>query len=26
LYYTGQQARIQELVHSSIEYMLNGSK
>jgi ribonuclease-3 family protein len=26
LYYTGQQARIQELVHSSIEYMLNRSK
>ncbi|MEK3675573.1 Mini-ribonuclease 3 [Paenibacillus sp. FSL R10-2771] len=26
LYYTGQQARIQELVHSSIEYMLNRTK
>lgn len=26
LYYTGQQERIQELVHSSIEYMLNRSK
>ncbi|AIQ61174.1 Mini-ribonuclease 3 [Paenibacillus borealis] len=26
LYYTGQQARIQELIHNSIEYMLNRSK
>ncbi|AIQ32601.1 MULTISPECIES: Mini-ribonuclease 3 [unclassified Paenibacillus] len=26
LYYTGQQTRIQELVHSSIEYMLNRTK
>lgn len=26
LYYTGQQARIQELVHSSIEYMMNRPK
>lgn len=26
LYYTGQQARIRELIHSSIEYMLNRSK
>ncbi|AIQ20796.1 MULTISPECIES: Mini-ribonuclease 3 [Paenibacillus] len=26
LYYTGQQERIQELVHSSIEYMMNRPK
>ncbi|MEK3760669.1 ribonuclease III domain-containing protein [Paenibacillus sp. FSL P4-0338] len=26
LYYTGQQARIQELVHSSIEYMMHRPK
>ncbi|MNN80384.1 Mini-ribonuclease 3 [compost metagenome] len=26
LYYTGQQARIQELVHSSIEYIMNRPK
>jgi ribonuclease-3 family protein len=26
LYYTGQQARIQEIVHSSIEYMMNQAK
>ncbi|WP_019908200.1 Mini-ribonuclease 3 [Paenibacillus sp. HW567] len=26
LYYTGQQARIQEIVHSSFEYMMNRPK
>ncbi|UQZ33743.1 ribonuclease III [Paenibacillus sp. PK3_47] len=26
LYYTGQQARIQKLVHDSIEYMMNRAK
>ncbi|MHA6534154.1 Mini-ribonuclease 3 [Paenibacillus sp. BAC0078] len=26
LYYTGQQARIQEIVHSSLQYMMNRSK